>query len=67
MMTRIMNSRESRRMMLGTVAPRVLRMPISLVRTSTVKEAKPKRPRQATMMARLEKTFMMVPMRCSDR
>src|SRR5579872_2470781 len=49
----------------GTLAPRTLRIPISLVRCSATKEARPKRPRQEIKMARDERTTARFPSRVS--
>ncbi len=47
-------SLDSNAVMLATEAPSTLRIPISLVRDSTVNVAKPKRPKQAMNMAHKE-------------
>lgn len=49
----------------ATEAPRTLRTPISLVRCSAVKEARPKIPKQLIMIARIEKKDVSLPMRSS--
>ncbi len=48
-----------------TPAPRTFRTPISFVRCSATKAARPKRPRQEMKMARTVKTAARLPMRCS--
>lgn len=48
-----------------TLAPRALRMPISLVRRSAEKEARPNRPRQAMRTAKAANTANIWP-RCSS-
>ena len=52
-MTHLVNSFESRTVIPETDAPRTLRIPISLVRCSAMKEAKPKRPRQEMNIAKI--------------
>ncbi len=53
--TSFRKSLESSVTMLATLAPNTLRTPISLVRCSAVKVARPKRPRQEIRMAIPEK------------
>lgn len=55
MMIQKTNSFESIMTMPMTLAPSTFRMPISFVRLSAMKEASPKRPRQAITMATPEK------------
>ena len=47
-----MKSLVSRTRILDRLAPKILRIPISLVRWLTTKAARPSRPRQETKMAR---------------
>ena len=50
--THMMNSRDSSPAMAGDEAPKTLRMPISLIRRSAEKAARPNSPRQPTPTAR---------------
>src|ERR1700722_15143363 len=59
--TRLMKSFEKRVQRLTVLAPRTFRTPISFVRFSATKEARPKRPRQEIKIAREEKTMEMSP------
>ena len=48
-----------------TLAPKTLRMPISLVRFSALKAARPNRPKQAIRMERIVNMIKIVPRRSS--
>ena len=66
MKTSIINSETSIVIMPVTEAPRTFRIPISFVLCSTVKEAKPNNPRQATKMAINANTVIILLNRVSE-
>src|SRR5690242_14232303 len=65
MATSLRKSLDSRPHRVKTPAPNILRTPISLVRCSATKEARPKSPIQEIKIAREVKTDARLPMRCS--
>src|SRR6516164_7416808 len=65
MITRLTNSLDNNRQRLKTEAPNTLRIPISLIRFSAVKEAMPNNPRQLIKMAKHAKAEASLPIRSS--
>jgi hypothetical protein len=63
--TRTTKSFESSKMMVRPVAPRIFRIPISLVRCTTEYEARPQSPRQEMNMAILVAVMTSLEVRCS--
>ena len=65
MPTNFKKSLESKTVILATEAPKTLRIPISLVRCSAAKAAKPNKPKHDTKMATMENALNKVAIRCS--
>ena len=64
--THFKNSLEIRKTIVEIDAPKTFLIPISLILLSTVKAVKPKRPRHAMNIARMENDVNICPVFCSD-